>query len=290
MYSFIVEQNNKYRAKLISKYIEQNMKDVDIISFCEAFDTEAREILILHLYTLGFKYSTPILDDNTNIFSNGGIFLISKYPILSYSFYIYKNAIGTDFLANKGIVKIHLKKDNFDINVFSTHLQSWRKYSNIRQKQLKELNEYIRKFRFIENDIVVLIGDFNTTSKNVITSMENYIFSPNIVSIQKYTFDSILNTFVGIDGADPNFYERVKINRGKISYSDICKKNNFDHTFYSNYSIIPKLSYTEILVPKVSNYYINIWKIGWFGSLLFLTNDLSDHFPVLSTFEFDDKS
>ena len=54
-----------------------------------------------------------------------------------------------------------------------------------------------------------------------------------------------------------------------------------------NNNRIPKKCFTEILVPKVATYHITLWKLWWFDSIDFITNDLSDHFPIVTTFEFD---
>ena len=287
IFPLVVEQDNNYRAKLIAEYIGQFSKDVDVLSFCEAFDSESREILILYLYKFGFKYSTPVLNGDNNYFSNGGIFLISKIPIICHSFYVYRHSTGTDFLANKGIVKIKIKKDDTIIHIFSTHLQAWEEYSKTRAMQIKELHKYTKKWNFDEKDIVILSGDFNTSSLNLIQDLKYDFLLPRIVSYQKYTFDSSLNSMYGIDGSDPKFYERVKKSNGILSFSSKRQIHNFDHTLLMNNNRIPKKCFTEILVPKVATYHITLWKLWWFDSIDFITNDLSDHFPIVTTFEFD---
>ena len=231
LYKFIVEQNNNYRPKIIAEYVGNLKNNIDVISFCETFDSEAREILIKNLYKFGFKYSTPVLDDDTSFFSNGGIFLMSKFPIISYSFYIYRNSTGIDYFANKGIVRITLKKENKNITIFSTHLQAWKKYTDTRNEQIKEFRDYIKKSSFSSDDIVILIGDFNMSSEDVIHGMKYDFDAPKIISTQKYTFDSTINSFVGIDGSEPNFYDRVEKNEGKISFSSVIQRYNLDHIF-----------------------------------------------------------
>ena len=144
MYKYIVSQHNEYRAEMISKYIIENIgNDTDVITFCEAFEENSRNILIKYLSFAGFKYSTPVLSDKNNYLSNGGIFILSKHPILGYSSYVFKNALGTDYLANKGIIRIIIKKERFHINIFTTHLQAWSQYYDSRNKQLNELKNYI---------------------------------------------------------------------------------------------------------------------------------------------------
>lgn len=286
MYKYIVSQYNEYRAEMISKYIIENVGDADVITFCEAFEENSRNILIKYLSSAGFKYSTPVLSDDNNYFSNGGIFVLSKHPILGYSSYVFKNASGTDYLANKGIIRIIVKKERFRINIFTTHLQAWSQYYDTRNKQLEELRKYIEKFRFWCNEIVIICGDFNTNNSNIEKYLDFNFSFPKIVSNQKFTFDSTENSMYGIDGSDEDFHTRIVKKEGLISYPKNIKKFNFDHILYSKNHKTPNLVYTEILKPKVAKYNFNLWKIGWLTSVNFTTNDLSDHFPICSTFEF----
>lgn len=286
MYEFIVSQHNEYRAEMISKYIIENVGDADVISFCEAFEERSRNILIKYLSIAGFKYSTPVLSDDNNYLSNGGIFILSKHPILGYTSYVFKNASGTDYLANKGIIRIFIKKERFRINIFTTHLQAWSQYYDTRNKQLEELKKYIEKFHFWSNEIVIISGDFNTNNSNIDKYLDFNFSFPKIVSYQKFTFDSAENSMYGIDGSDEDFHNRIVKKKGIISYPKNIQKFNFDHILYSKNHKTPNLVYTEILKPKVAKYNFNLWKIGWFNSVSFTTNDLSDHFPICSTFEF----
>ena len=136
------------------------------------------------------------------------------------------------------------------------------------------------------NKIVIITGDFNTNKSNIEKYLDFNFSFPKIVSNQKFTFDSTENSMYGIDGSDGDFHRRITEREGEISHAKNIQKFNFDHILYSNKNKIPNLEYTEILKPKVAKYNFNLWKIGWFKSVNFTTNDLSDHFPICSTFEF----
>ena len=271
MFPFIINEASHDRAQKIANFIN-SMGDIDSIVFCEAFDKNARERLILYLYKNNFKYSTPILTTN-NYFFNGGVFIISKYPILNYKFYIYKNSIGTDYFTNKGVVYACIKIKNKLVNIFGTHLQAWCSYNFIRNKQIIELKEFIKKFKFQSDDVVIICGDFNTSLKNI----PKIFVSPVLISKQKYSFDSSTNSFVGID----NIYTNHVLCNEKIEKH---KKENLDYIFNLLHTRVPEKSFTEIIPVKTESYNIDLWKIGWFKSINFTTKDLSDHYPVLNTF------
>ena len=137
---------NDLRAELIANEIGNKYKNIDIITFCEAFTQNSRIILINNLKKYGFNFYTPVLS-LSNIKGNGGIFIISKHPILNYKFYVYNSTSGTDSLVEKGILKATLLIKNNIIHVFTTHLQSWENYKNemTRIKQLEELQNFINE-------------------------------------------------------------------------------------------------------------------------------------------------
>ena len=78
-----INSANDLRAKLIGEEIGRKYKNIDIITFCEAFTENSRNILINILAKYGFIFYTPVID-LSNIKSNGGIFIISKYQIVLF--------------------------------------------------------------------------------------------------------------------------------------------------------------------------------------------------------------
>ena len=88
---YILSLDNEKRAKLIAKKIGEK-KNIDIVTFNEAFDSTARNILINELKKYKFLYNTNVVDNINNIYHNGGIFIISKYPIESQDNYIFNNS------------------------------------------------------------------------------------------------------------------------------------------------------------------------------------------------------
>jgi len=292
MFKYIFDLDNKKRSVLIADFIGLNYPDIDVIVFCEAFEEESRNRLKFNLYSYGFKYSSAVLDDTNNYCFNGGVFIISKYPILYTNYYIYENSSGFDSLTNKGIVKAVFKKENKIVHVFGTHLQAWEKHRDVRNKQLLELYKYINRFNIPNDNIVVISGDFNTNSKEI-TKYTNYsLFEPKIISSQIYTSDPLNNSFVGLDGAntindcEKEHYDKI-INSVNIDSSCTkCEREILDYNFYLEGKLAPFKCSSEVLNVKVIKYLIKFWKLFWFRPIDFYTRDLSDHYPVLSKFEF----
>ncbi|PFH38107.1 endonuclease/exonuclease/phosphatase family protein [Besnoitia besnoiti] len=75
---------------------------------------------------------------------NGGVVIVSKWPILEQHAYIYHNAAMPDCLENKGAVLVRIDKGGKIYNVVGTHLQSGDRNNDIRLAQLKELAVWLR--------------------------------------------------------------------------------------------------------------------------------------------------
>jgi hypothetical protein len=48
--------SQEYRASIIPSSILDNIHDIDVFTFCEAFDDHARNILLNEFDNLGYKY------------------------------------------------------------------------------------------------------------------------------------------------------------------------------------------------------------------------------------------
>src|SRR5262245_27020872 len=135
-------KDNNLRAHYISNAIGPG--DHDVIVFQEAFDNSARDKLIEGLRSFGFLYRTWVVghSDDFDLFSNsvgetlatvithpfvlglglfggglprsdGGIFLLSKWPITYQGQIVYRNAGGFDARAKKGVIWALINKQGF---------------------------------------------------------------------------------------------------------------------------------------------------------------------------------
>lgn len=75
---------------------------------------------------------------------NGGVVIISRWPILERHAYIYHHSAMPDCLENKGAVLVRIDKGGKIYNVVGTHLQSGESNNHIRVAQAKELAAWLR--------------------------------------------------------------------------------------------------------------------------------------------------
>ncbi|MDB9345691.1 sphingomyelin phosphodiesterase [Nodularia spumigena CS-586/05] len=129
---------------------------------------------------------------------NGGVLIMSKYPIEYKVQYVFKNkAISTfDYYTNKGAVYIKVNKEGHTHHIIGTHMQADQGNNlqpSVRNKQLKEIRNFIESLKIPKNEPVIVAGDFNITDVDEITNH-------NIQKILngKYNLDSDYKSFSAI--------------------------------------------------------------------------------------------
>ena len=149
--------NVESRLDNIIKFIE--IHNPDIISLQEVFTQKSRNILY-EFYTKKKYYI--LMSPNTKFLLNGGLFIASKYEIISNDYKIYENYIGEDGLCQKGILYCQVKFNNKYINIFNSHLNNdsplicsnSKNIPLVKKKQLNEFLIYINKI--IENTNIII--------------------------------------------------------------------------------------------------------------------------------------
>jgi len=131
-------------------------------------------------------------DKVSGSFTNGGLLILSKYPIIYASAFAFSDCSSYDCLANKGAIyaRIKIGPDDRDyIHVFNTHLQA--DYENNINIQVR-VNQISELLQFIKNSIefgqenskdiiinpIILMGDFNL----IANYPENWAEKADIIS------------------------------------------------------------------------------------------------------------
>ncbi|EMO58935.1 sphingomyelin phosphodiesterase [Leptospira santarosai str. CBC1416] len=163
------------RAELLAK--SKFMKNQDIIVLEEAFDTSARNILLNNL-RLEYPDQTEVigetrdgwnqtLGDFRQQVNNGGVVVLSKWPIQEKIQYIFKNhGCGNDALYNKGFAYVKIKKGDRIIHVLGTDTQSKDSACSdlgvsARNEQISEIGKFIDSKKISNRDIVLIAGSLN---------------------------------------------------------------------------------------------------------------------------------
>ena len=207
------------------------------------------------------------------LLENGGVILVSKHPIFFQENIIYNSSeiTGTDSLSAKGILYSKILINNEYFHIFATHMQAWneKKDEVMRYYEGRRINKYILEKKIPSEESVFIVGDLNVDKINNEKEINHFPIMnagiPKIIGNQKYTSDPNTNELVGRDG------QKKPYNNEWLDYCLYSKNYNIPKS--SNMECIPiKLKKPIKLSKKICGY--------------IKTLDLSDHYPVLGSFEF----
>ncbi|KAJ0402370.1 hypothetical protein P43SY_004603 [Pythium insidiosum] len=231
-------------------------KDIDVVTFAEADVQGEREAMLDAFQHLGFPYSTTILHDPNPFTSliNGGVLVVSKWPIVREAQHIYRHACHySDCLAAKGVKYARVVKtvDNTIkvFNVFATHMQAWStpQGRGDRVLQAQQMREFVDAMQIPHHEPLIFAGDFN---------------------VDNTTYKDEVQHLVDLLGAH------------------MPKREWLDYVLWakSPYQQPMNSPTLESRVNQVAPFIVD-WSAPKDNMRMQLT-DISDHYPVLSTFEF----
>ncbi|MGW8374478.1 sphingomyelin phosphodiesterase [Actinacidiphila sp. SB3-2] len=154
----------------------------DVVVLEEAFDNSSSDALKKNAAGR-YPYQTPVVgrskdgwDATGGAYSgstpeDGGVTLLSKWPVVHKEQYVYADACGSDAQSNKGFLYAVLDVDGKKVHVVGTHTQSTDKGCKDgeavadRAKQFKEIDAFLDAKKIPADEQVMLAGDLNVDSR-----------------------------------------------------------------------------------------------------------------------------
>ncbi|AOP48859.1 sphingomyelin phosphodiesterase [Streptomyces lydicus] len=170
-------QDHRAQAIATADFFQGN----DVVVLQEAFDNSSSDALKSRAAGQ-YPHQTPVVgrsrsgwDATGGAYSavtpeDGGVTLLSKWPILRKEQYIYKDACGSDSLSNKGFVYAVLDVNGTKVHVVGTHAQSTDSGCKAgeaaadRARQLKEMDAFLDARNIPADEEVMVAGDLNIDS------------------------------------------------------------------------------------------------------------------------------
>ncbi|MBF6134480.1 sphingomyelin phosphodiesterase [Nocardia otitidiscaviarum] len=164
------------RADLITA--QGVVADQDVVVLQEAFDNDASDRLLSNLAAT-HPHQTPVLgrsrggwDATEGSYSattpeDGGVAIVSRWPITRKIQYIYADACGADWWSNKGFVYVELAAPGGPLHVIGTHAQSEDdgcsagEPRTMRSRQRAELRQFLAARNIPASQPVYVAGDLN---------------------------------------------------------------------------------------------------------------------------------
>ena len=259
--------NQQERAELILQSDVINGHDAIILN--EVFDNGPATTLMNGLKGQ-YPFQTPVLGrtkDGWNAtlgaYSNatpedGGVAIVSRWPITEQIQYVYKQGCGADYLANKGFVYVELDKNGSPYHVIGTHAQAedgaCSDPAAVRKSQFTEMQAFIASHNIPADQVVFIGGDFN-----VIKSSAEY---PDMLETLQV---SAPDAYAGFDTSwDPESNGIAAYNYPDLpsEYLDyiFVSRNHAQPSYWHNQSL-------DVTSPRWSN-----------GNYQY--QELSDHYPI----------
>ncbi|MES2818111.1 MAG: sphingomyelin phosphodiesterase [Pseudomonadota bacterium] len=261
------------RARLIAAADFLQGRDAVVLN--ELFDNPAADLLLDGLKNQ-YPHQTPVLgrsrqgwDDTLGAYSastpeDGGVSIVSRWPIEERVQYVYTQACGADYFANKGFVYVRLNKNGRPYHVIGTHAQAEdtgcpdQKGRAVRASQFDELQAFIASKGIAQDQVLFIGGDFNVNkaSAEYADMLERLqVSAPDSYAGAQYSFDTQRNGIAHYQypSVAPEYLDYVFVSR-----------NHQQPSFWHNQSL-------DVPSPR--------WSVDQLGAL-YQFQDYSDHYPV----------
>ncbi|BCD99760.1 sphingomyelin phosphodiesterase [Marinagarivorans cellulosilyticus] len=243
----------KVRLQAMPPYLQQ----YDVLLLQEAFSNEYENLVNTLEEEFGYTYVSNMLNSpNPNLF-NGGVILLSRYPIVRQAQAYFPDCAGNDCLADKGINYMEVIKNGRSYHIFSAHTASFdsdiaRLY---RQNQFQQMRDFTEAMEIPKNETVIYGGDFNVNKwlfpedyQQMLATLE--AAEPEYTGYSKATFDPFINVHGSAFGSGGDHIEY-------LDYVLVSEQYGASSSLVNN-----------VRIPRSTSPALwNLW-------------DLSDHFPV----------
>ncbi|MEW2413224.1 sphingomyelin phosphodiesterase [Streptomyces sp. NPDC046866] len=248
----------------------------DVVVLQEAFDNGASDALKSNA-AAQYPYQTPVVgrsksgwDATGGSYSSttpedGGVTVLSKWPIVRKEQFVYKDACGADWWSNKGFAYVVLDVNGTRVHVVGTHAQSTDpgcaagEAAEMRARQFRAIDAFLDAKNIPANEQVIVAGDMNVDSRSpeYAAMLANAdLAGADARTGHPYSFDTALNSIA--------HYRYPTDPREDLDYV-LYRKGNARPAGWENTVV------KEDAAP---------WTVSSWGTSYTYTN-LSDHYPVI---------
>ena len=136
----------------------------DVLVLSEAFDDDEREVLLEALRPR-FPYASRVVGKDKFLAQDGGVIVVSRWPITAQAQEVYRDYSGSDAHADKGVIWVRIEKQGRRWNLLGTHLQAGAEAQaakvEVRARQLRQLAAFLQARGIPADEPVLLAGDLN---------------------------------------------------------------------------------------------------------------------------------
>lgn len=264
------------------------IRNQDVVILNEMFDNYASDRLLKNLEkeypnqtavlgrSSGNEWDQTLGNYSSATPEDGGVSIVSKWPIVEKIQYVFEKGCGPDNLSNKGFVYTKIKKNNHFIHVIGTHLQAEDNMcgktspSSVRTAQLKEIQEFIKNKHIPRDEYVLMGGDMNVNKinggdPNDVNNTSEYASMFKTLNATALSYTGYIATW----DATTNSIAKYNFPTAPAEYLDYVLVDK-DHGQ-------PSTVENKVLQPKSPEWSVTSWL------KTYMYNDYSDHYPVEAT-------
>ncbi|WP_284574848.1 sphingomyelin phosphodiesterase [Streptomyces sp. 2P-4] len=248
----------------------------DVVVLQEAFDNSSSDALKANS-AAQYPYQTPVVgrsrtgwDATGGAYSSttpedGGVTVLSKWPIVRKEQFVYKDACGADWWSNKGFAYVVLDVNGTKVHVVGTHAQSTDpgcgagEAAQMRARQFRAIDAFLDAKNIPAGEQVLVAGDMNVDSRT--PEYASMLANADLADTDTrtghpYSFDTALNSIAR--------YRYPSDPREDLDYV-LYRKGHARPAGWENNVV------NEVSAP---------WTVSSWGTSYTYTN-LSDHNPVI---------
>jgi sphingomyelin phosphodiesterase len=250
----------------------------DVVVLQEAFDNSSSGALKSRAADR-YPHQTPVMgrsrdgwDATSGAYSattpeDGGVTVLSKWPIVRKEQYVYKDACGADWYSNKGFVYAVLDVNGTRVHVVGTHAQSTDpgcdagEAAAMRSRQFRAMDAFLDAKNIPASEQVIVAGDFNVDSRTPEYARmlaDGGLAGADARTGHPYSFDTQENSIAA---------ER---------YPD-DPREDLDYVLHRAGHARPAGWTNEVIKEQSAP-----WSVSSWGTTYTYTN-LSDHYPVIAS-------
>ncbi|KJY33895.1 sphingomyelin phosphodiesterase [Streptomyces katrae] len=248
----------------------------DVVVLQEAFDNGASDALKANA-SAQYPYQTPVVgrsksgwDATGGSYSSttpedGGVTVLSKWPIVRKEQVVYKDACGSDWWSNKGFAYVVLDVNGTKVHVVGTHAQSTDsgcgtgEAAQMRSRQFKAIDAFLDAKNIPAGEQVIVAGDMNVDSRSAEYSsmLADLDLAPaDARTGHPYSFDTALNSIANYRyPTDP--------------------REDLDYVLYRKGNARPSGWENNVVKEESTPWTVSSWGTSYTYS------NLSDHYPVV---------
>ncbi|MCY0959788.1 sphingomyelin phosphodiesterase [Streptomyces sp. H27-H5] len=248
----------------------------DVVVLQEAFDNGASDALKANS-AARYPHQTPVVgrsksgwDATGGAYSattpeDGGVTILSKWPIVRKEQVVYKDACGADWWSNKGFAYAVLDVNGAKVHVIGTHAQSTDpgcgagEAAQMRSRQFKNIDAFLDGKNIPANEQVIIAGDMNVDSHT--PEYASMLADANLAGADSrtghpYSFDTAQNSIANYRyPTDP--------------------REDLDYVLYRKGNARPAAWENNVVKEQSAPWTVSSW-----GTSYTYTN-LSDHYPTI---------